>query len=197
MTVFGFDLQEPVTPPTISLNSSNKMVITADSGMTIYYTRNNSTVHLVLANIGYDGNIKPYTSPVTVSHNDEIRAIAVNSERRCSLPTYMKIQFPVPAEPTIYQDFTYAGSIYFRISAESGATIYYTKTLDEYGIVPNPNDLGDISTGHTKKYTTNENIYMNTNYYYNTIKAIAVKNGMTSSVATMTYYYDIENDDWE
>ena len=197
MSAFGFNLDEPVTPPTIELNASNKMVITADSNMTIYYSKNNQTYEPAIGHIGYQNSVIRYTSPVTVANGDEIRAIAVNSERRCSLPTYMKIQFPAPAEPTIYQDFTYAGSIYFRISAESGATIYYTKTLDEYGIVPNPNDLGDISTGHTKKYTTNENIYMNTNYYYNTIKAIAVKNGMTSSVATMTYYYDIENDDWE
>ena len=132
--------------------------------MTIYYTKNVANIELALVNIGYNANVIKYTSPVTVSHNDEIRAMAVNSEKRCSLATYMKVQFPAPAEPTIYQNFGVVGSICYRISAESGATIYYTKTFDEYGIVPNPNDLGDISSGHTKKYTANENIYINTNY---------------------------------
>lgn len=92
-SVFGFNLDEPVTPPTIELNASNKMVITADSDMTIYYSKNTQANEPAIGNIGYQSSVIKYTSPVTVANGDEIRAIAVNSERKCSLPTYMKITF--------------------------------------------------------------------------------------------------------
>ena len=69
------------------------MVITADSDMTIYYSKNTQANEPAIGNIGYQSSVIKYTNPVTVSNGDEIRAIAVNSERKCSLPSYMKIAF--------------------------------------------------------------------------------------------------------
>lgn len=200
--IFGVDL-EPLAPPVITYDENDTVTITAETGTEIYYTISYSStpdIEPTLIEI-MKGNtkIKKYTGPFKSNAQLQfiIRAIAVKYKQKCSVESCEYFEIPPPAEPTIYQYFGIPGSIYYRISAESEATIYYTKTLDEYGIVPNPNDLGDISTGHTKKYTTNENIYINTNYYYNTIKAIAVKNGVSSSVATMTYYYNFEDEGFD
>ncbi len=80
-----------------------------------------------------------------------------------------------PGAPTLPASATFYNSRTVAITADSGAVIYYTTD----GSTPTKN-----STQYASAITIGSTAAVSTVY---TIKAIAVKNGMTSDVATATY----------
>lgn len=147
--------------------TSNQTVTlsTTTTGATIYYTTDGSTP-TTASNV--------YTSPITVSSNQTIEAIAVASgytESSVAAATYT-ITYPTTATPTFsVAGGTYASTQTVAISdATSGANIYYTTN-------------GSTPTTSSPVYSAPLSISSTT-----TLKAIALKSGyMASSLATATY----------
>jgi len=80
-----------------------------------------------------------------------------------------------PAAPTLPAGGDFYNSKSITITAASGAVIYYTTD----GSIPTT-----ASARYTSAFTIGSTATMSTSY---TIKAVAVKNGMTSDVASQTY----------
>ncbi len=149
--------------------STSVTISCATDGATIYYTTD-GTLPIVGSSI--------YTSPITVHESTTIKAIGVKegmTDSSIASATYTISEKPKPgtvATPTFSpKGGTYSDPQMVSINSEtSGATIYYTT---------DGNDPTTESATYSSAITVNETT---------TIKAIAVKDGMTNSaVASATF----------
>ena len=167
--------KDTVATPTFSPDageyeeSTSVTISCATDGATIYYTTD-GTLPIVGSSL--------YTSPITVQESTTIKAIGVKegmTDSSVASATYTISEKPEPgtvATPTFSPEGgTYSNPQMVSINSEtSGATIYYTT---------DGNDPTTESATYSSAITVNETT---------TIKAIAVKDGMTNSaVASATF----------
>ncbi len=158
------------SPPPGSFNQPMSVSITsATQGADIYYTTTGNTPVL--------GTVftRLYSTPVALSDTTNVKAMAVKSGMTNSLIAsgFFNITNPgVIKNPVISPGSgTYNGSVLVSISVSTpGATIYFTTT----GNVP------VIGTSFTRVYTGPFTLYGTT-----TIRAMAVKTGLTNSPVTV------------
>lgn len=158
-----------VVAPTISgttpFETSTTAAISAESGAAIYYTTDGSTPTT---------SSTQYSSPISLNATTTIKAIAVKNgvSSEVSAKTFTK-QEPEPeptVNPPLIQGQTeFIGSAECTIVADAGATIYYTTN-------------GNTPTTSSTKYTAPITIRKTC-----TVKAIAVKNGVSSDVASLDF----------
>ncbi len=136
----------------------------ATDGATIYYTTDGTDP---------DEDSYEYTSAISITETTTLKAIAIKSDVESSVAsaTYTMNR---PAAPT----FDVATCVFdkafdLHLSAADGTTIYYTTD-------------GSTPTSSSSAYSTKVDISAATT----TVKAIAVKDGLTSDVASETYTYD-------
>jgi len=135
----------------------------ATDGATIYYTTNGDTP---------TSSSTAYSSAISITETTTLKAIAIKDgvESDVASATYTMNR---PTAPT----FDVATSVFdeafdLHLSAADGTTIYYTT---------------DGTTPTTSSSVYSEEIAISTT---TTVQAIAVKNGLTSDVASATYTYD-------
>lgn len=156
------ELTENLPAPVINGNSTftDKVAVTIEAreGCDIYYTTDGSTP---------DSDSTAYEGEIEVSSTTTIKAIAYKGElySEVSSKTFTKIV----EKPVIAGDTPFDSSTEVTITAAEGATIYYT-------------DNGDTPTSGSTEYT--EALTLDAT---KTIKAIAVKGGITSEVASKTF----------
>ena len=180
------DVEYGLEAPTFSyadgsvFTQNTVVTITAANGATIYYTDN-----------GYDPSTNYYAGTgvgsVTVTINEYyyspvvIKAIAVSGSETSSMSqvTYT-LQFPVNAptfSPASGQTFTNRTSKVTISTTTPNAVVYYTTDGTTPSATHN-NGSGDESV----QVTVNQTM---------TIKAVAVKNGVSSDVVTASYTVDV------
>lgn len=140
----------------------NTIVVTADTGATIYYTTNGNTPTT---------SSSVYTEPVSLNSNATFKCIAVKSGfANSNVATKAFVKKLTCGTPSIT-----ARSNTFTIStATTGATIYYTTD-------------GSTPTEESTKYEGRAVRYANSVM----VKAIAVKDGLyNSEIASQTCEYD-------
>lgn len=157
------ELTENIPAPTIKGNSTFtddvKVTIEAREGCDIYYTTDGSAP--TKDSTAYEGEI-------TVDATTTIKAIAYKGDdlySEVSSKTFTKIV----EKPVIDGETPFDSSTEVTIAAAEGATIYYT----DDGSTPT-----DASTAYSSALTLEATT---------TIKAIAVKGGITSEVASKTF----------
>ncbi len=165
----------PALPaPTFSIAagtySSSQSVTLSDAtaGTTIYYTTNGTTPTT---------SSTKYTGAITVGSTETLEAIAVETgytNSPVATATYT-IGSAVPAPTFSLPAGTYENSQVSITDSVSGATIYYTYEVSGYGIKP---------TTSSTKYTGPIELDQSGTFI---IEAIAVANGTTSPVASVTY----------
>lgn len=158
-----------VAAPTISgttpFETSTTASISAESGAAIYYTTDGSTPSTASSQ---------YSSPISLNATTTVKAIAVKDgvSSEVSAKTFTK-QEPEPqptVNPPLIQGPTeFIGSTECTIEADAGAAIYYTT---------NGNTPTTSSTMYTAPITIRKTC---------TVKAIAVKNGVSSDVAELEF----------
>lgn len=152
----GVTPTQTVATPTISISGTTATISCSTSGATIYYTLNGNTPTT---------SSTQYSSPITLSGACTIKAIAVKSGmNNSSVASAAYNPSATVQPPTIY-----IRSLAIIMTAESGASIYYTTD----GSTPTAN-----STQYTNAFTLPNNA---------TIKAIAIKNGSSSSTASASF----------
>lgn len=149
----------------------NASITCATQGATIYYT--------ISGNEPVPGTTftKVYTGPILIHSNTTIRAMAMKTgmERSATAVSYLSVNNPtIVATPAIsHGTATYSGNQTIILGcATPGATIYYTTS----GNIPT------IGTGFTRVYNGPIQISATT-----TIRAMAVKAGLTNSAVAVSY----------
>ena len=157
-------VQEIVATPSISISGSTATITCATAGATIYYTTNGNTP---------TSSSTSGTSPVTVNLTQSctIKAIAMKSGMTNS--SVASQSYTAPSVSVAAPTITLSNGNVVTISAESGATLRYTTD----GSTPSAS-AGTAVSGNTKTITVSDTT---------TVKAVAIKSGGTSSVATKTY----------
>ena len=156
------EITEKLSAPVIKGNSTftdkESVTIEAREGCDIYYTTDGSTP--TKESTAYEGAIE-------VSSTTTIKAIAIKGELESAVAsqTFTKIV----EKPVIAGDTPFDSSTEVTITAAEGASIYYT-------------DNGDTPTSASTAYS--EALTLEAT---KTIKAIAVKGGITSEVASKTF----------
>ena len=137
----------------------------ATDGATIYYTIDGSDP---------DENSEEYTSAVHITETTTLKAIAIKSgvESDVATATYTMNRPAAPAFDVAEGVFDAAFDLHLS-TATDGATIYYTTN-------------GSTPTTGSSVYSEKVAISAATT----TVKAIAVKNGLTSDVSSAIYTYD-------
>ena len=154
-----------VAAPTISgttpFETSTTATISAESGAAIYYTTDGSNPSTASSQ---------YSSPISLNATTTVKAIAVKDgvTSEVSTKTFTK-QEPTVEAPHISGGGEFVDSTQCTITAESGAVIYYTKN----GSTPTTS-----STQYSGTLTITETC---------TVKAIAVKNGVSSAVSSKDF----------
>lgn len=154
------------SPAAGEVESGTSVTITcATAGADIYYTTDGSTP---------DATKTKYTAPVSISVDTSFKAIAIKGDKSSSVTSAAytiaveQVATPVAATPP---GVVVSGTTVELACATDGATIYYT----DDGTEP----TAESGTEYTEVITITETV---------TIKAIAVKEGMTDSeVLTATY----------
>ena len=156
------EVTEKLSAPVIKGNSTftdkESVTIEAREGCDIYYTIDGSTP--TKDSTAYEGAIE-------VTATTTIKAIAIKGELESSVSS--KTVTKIVEKPVIAGDTPFTTSTEVTITAAEGASIYYT-------------DNGDTPTAESTAYT--EALTLEAT---KTIKAIAVKGGITSEVASKTF----------
>ena len=155
-----------VSAPTISGNTpfetSTQVSLSAESGAEIHYTVDGSTPN---------ASSPRYSAPFTLNATTTVKAIAIKDGATSSVAnkTFTKSSTPVVNAPSITGTTPFETSTQVTMSAESGAEIRYTTNGS------NPSASSSLYSGPITLNATT------------TVKAIAIKNGVTSSVASQTF----------
>ena len=156
------EVKETIPAPVIKGNStftdSEKVTLEAREGCDIYYTTDGSTP--TKDSTAYEGEI-------TLEATTTIKAIAYKGELYSEVAS--KTITKIVEKPVIAGTTPFESSTEVTITAAEGATIYYTNN-------------GDTPTALSTEYTEALTLEATT-----TIKAIAVKGGITSEVASKTF----------
>ena len=155
-----------VSAPTISgvtpFETSTSVTMSAESGAEIHYTVDGSTP---------SANSPLYGSAITLNATTTVKAVAIKDGVASSVAnkTFTKSSTPVVNAPSITGTTPFETSTQVTMSAESGAEIRYTT---------NGTNPTSSSTLYSSPITLNATT---------TVKAIAIKNGVASSVASQTF----------
>ena len=151
--------------PAGAYSEAKSVEINCDTdGATIYYTTDGTTP---------TSSSTAYSSAIDITTTTTLKAIAIKSSVESSVAsaTYTMNR---PDAPTFDpEEGIFNAAFTLHLSAADGATIYYTIN-------------GDTPTSSSTEYSDGVSISTATT----TVKAIAVKSGLTSDVATATYTYD-------
>lgn len=161
-SVVKAEVTENIPAPIIKGNSTftdkGEVTIEAREGCDIYYTTDGSTP---------TSDSTAYEGAIEVSSTTTIKAIAYKGELYSEVSS--KTITKIVEKPVIAGETPFDSSTEVTITAAEGATIYYT-------------DNGDTPTAESTAYT--EALTLEAT---KTIKAIAVKGGITSEVASKTF----------
>jgi len=150
----------------VTVTGGKKLTLTAAGGSAIYYTKDGTAAST---------KSTKYTGPVTVMDGETLRAVAVSGSYASSREIRFTVELPQAAAPkatvsgTSVSGYVAAGST-VKLTADSGATIYYTTD----GSAPT-----SASSVYSGPITLTKDV---------TIRAIAAASGKRSSNVTTVSY---------
>lgn len=152
-------IKDPVIEgPADGFKGEQQVTITcATEGAEIYYTLDGTTEP--------DANATKYDAPISISNTTTVKAIAIKDEEKSNVIGKTFTAY-VPAAPTFAGEQSFVESTTVTISAEEGATVYYTYEAE-----------GEPANEYTGPLTLTETT---------TIRAIAVVGSLKSAENTYT-----------
>lgn len=160
---------EPIVPDPDKPETVNNPIITiANNIVTLTCSTENAVIHYTLNGTDPDASSTVYTEPFTLSDDTTVKAIAIKDDKTSSIVTkvYEVPEQIVVTEPEII--ITENGEVTL-VNSTDGATIYYTTD----GTSPSTS-----SQVYSEEFAVTDGTI---------VKAIAVKGGVQSSIASKTY----------
>ena len=153
----GFAVDAPVISGDELFGSSAVVTISVPSRSKVYYTTDGSTP---------TSGSTEYTEPITLDATATVKAIAIKDEvsSEVASKTFTKLAAPEISGETPFDESTTA-----TITGPEGATLHYTTN-------------GDTPTAESSTYSEALTLEATT-----TVKAIAVKDGVSSAVTSKTF----------